>query len=137
MIKLMGRNALPRGRFFDVMRTIEWDFENECVRMIDQRVLPRRFEVLNVDALENMVEAIRDMAIRGAPALAVAAAFGIALALKGQKMGARLVAQKAGQELIKRVRRRSTWVGASRILKVVNDPASRKRRSPNACCKRR
>jgi methylthioribose-1-phosphate isomerase len=119
------------------MRTIEWDFENECVRMIDQRVLPRRFEVLNVDALENMVEAIRDMAIRGAPALAVAAAFGIALALKGQKMGARLVAQKAGQELIKRVRRRSTWVGASRILKVVNDPASRKRRSPNACCKRR
>ena len=123
MIKLMGRNALPRGRFFDVMRTIEWDFENECVRMIDQRVLPRRFEVLNVDALENMVEAIRDMAIRGAPALAVAAAFGIALALKGHKMGARLVAQKAGQELIEA---RPTAVnlgwGVQRILKVVNDP---------------
>ncbi len=123
MIKLMGRNALPRGRFFDVMRTIEWDFEKECVRMIDQRVLPRRFEVLHIHHLDNMVEAIRDMAIRGAPALAVAAAFGIALALQGQKKDVRTLAKKAGQTLIEA---RPTAVnlgwGVHRVLMVVNDP---------------
>lgn len=123
MIKLMGRNALPRGRFFDVMRTIEWDFEKECVIMIDQRVLPRRFEVLHIHHLDNMVEAIRDMAIRGAPALAVAAAFGIALAIQGQKKDVRTLAKKAGQTLIEA---RPTAVnlgwGVHRVLKVVNDP---------------
>jgi len=122
--KLNGKERSPERAFFGAgLRTIEWDFEKEFVRMIDQRVLPRRFEVLNIQNLENMVEAIRDMAIRGAPALAVAAAFGIALALQGQKKDLRALALKAGQKLIE-VRPTAVnlaW-GVQRVLKVVNDP---------------
>jgi methylthioribose-1-phosphate isomerase len=61
------------------MRTIEWISENNSVRLIDQRVLPNRLEYLTIKNAAEMAEAIQTMAIRGAPALGVAAAFGLAL----------------------------------------------------------
>ena len=60
------------------MRSIEW--QNGVVRMIDQRLLPTTFEMLECKAYGDVAEAIRDMAIRGAPAIGAAAAFGMALA---------------------------------------------------------
>ena len=62
------------------MRTIEWDFENNCVRMINQRLLPGRFEVVVFDDYRQVATAIREMVVRGAPAIGAAAAFGLALA---------------------------------------------------------
>jgi methylthioribose-1-phosphate isomerase len=59
------------------LRTIEWD-EN-TVRMIDQRALPAEFRVLVARDHHEIAEAIRHMAIRGAPAIGAAAAFGLAL----------------------------------------------------------
>ncbi len=59
------------------MRTIEW--HENTVRMIDQRRLPRQFQVLTCRDHHEVAEAIRDMAIRGAPAIGAAAAFGLAL----------------------------------------------------------
>lgn len=59
------------------MRTIEW--HENTVRMIDQRTLPQRFQVLTCRDHHQVAEAIRDMAIRGAPAIGAAAAFGLAL----------------------------------------------------------
>ena len=50
--------------------------------MLDQRVLPTREEWLILDSHVAVADAIRDMAIRGAPAIGVAAAFGMALAAK-------------------------------------------------------
>ena len=61
------------------MRTIEWLSETEQVRLIDQRRLPTHQEYLLINDARQMAEAIRSMAIRGAPALGVAAAFAIAL----------------------------------------------------------
>lgn len=61
------------------MRTIEWVEETNQVRMIDQRRLPASLEYLTVEDADQMATAIREMAIRGAPALGVAGAFGIAL----------------------------------------------------------
>ena len=60
------------------MRSIEW--HGGTVRMIDQRLLPRTFEYVSCDSPEEVAEAIQDMAIRGAPAIGAAAAFGLALA---------------------------------------------------------
>jgi methylthioribose-1-phosphate isomerase len=65
--------------FFSEMRTIEWIENLDQARMIDQRKLPARFEYLTVENAAQMASAIREMAIRGAPALGVAGAFGIAL----------------------------------------------------------
>lgn len=50
--------------------------------MLDQRVLPHREEWLELTAHHQVAEAIRDMAVRGAPAIGVAAAYGMALAAK-------------------------------------------------------
>src|SRR5712691_10889106 len=63
-----------------MIRTIEWT--DEGVVMIDQRLLPSQ-EVYNVyQSHQQVAEAIRLMVIRGAPAIGVAAAMGIALGVK-------------------------------------------------------
>jgi len=48
--------------------------------MIDQRILPARFEILSFIDHISVAQAIRDMVVRGAPAIGAAAAFGLALA---------------------------------------------------------
>ncbi len=60
------------------MRTIFW--EKNAVRLIDQRKLPDVFEVLTCRTVEELGEAIKTLAVRGAPALEAAGGFGVALA---------------------------------------------------------
>ncbi len=78
-VKLNRKERSPEGAFFSEMRTIEWLSESNTVRMIDQRRLPARLDHITCSSASEMAEAIRTMAIRGAPALGVAGAFGIAL----------------------------------------------------------
>ena len=49
------------------------------LKMIDQRVLPARFEYLSFDSARGVADGIRTMVVRGAPAIGVAAAYGVAL----------------------------------------------------------
>jgi len=60
------------------MRTVFW--ENNELKMIDQRILPARFEVISYRSHKDVAFAITDMVVRGAPAIGAAAAFGLALA---------------------------------------------------------
>ncbi len=62
------------------MRTLEWDTTAQRLKMIDQRVLPSRFEIIHLDTYQSVSEAIKNMTVRGAPAIGVAAAFGMVLA---------------------------------------------------------
>ncbi len=62
------------------MRTIE--MTDGVVKMIDQRKLPRQFEIFECRDYRAVATAIRDMTIRGAPAIGAAAAFGLALAAR-------------------------------------------------------
>ena len=57
--------------------TIKW--ENNCIYIIDQRKLPKKKEWLVCRTFQDVINAIREMAIRGAPAIGVAAAMGLAL----------------------------------------------------------
>jgi methylthioribose-1-phosphate isomerase len=57
--------------------------------MIDQRLLPTTFQMLTCDDYWEVAQAIRDMAIRGAPAIGAAAAFGMALAARRSQAGDR------------------------------------------------
>jgi methylthioribose-1-phosphate isomerase len=50
--------------------------------MIDQRLLPGRLEIITYDDFRGVAQAITDMAIRGAPAIGVAGAYGMALAAR-------------------------------------------------------
>ena len=60
------------------MRTVYW--EDNQLKMIDQRILPGRFEVLSYTDHVSVARAITDMVVRGAPAIGAAAGFGLALA---------------------------------------------------------
>ncbi len=51
----------------------------DAVRMLDQRVLPDRETYLDLRTPEEVADAIRDMVVRGAPAIGISAAFGLAL----------------------------------------------------------
>jgi methylthioribose-1-phosphate isomerase len=61
-------------------KTIEW--KKDRVRLLDQRKLPNEVRYLDCRDSSAVADAIRTMAIRGAPAIGVAAAMGIALAAK-------------------------------------------------------
>ena len=63
-----------------MLPTIAW--KNDRVIMIDQRLLPAKEEYLECDDEIQVAEAIEEMAIRGAPAIGVAAAYGVALGVK-------------------------------------------------------
>ncbi len=63
------------------VKTIEW--RNDTVRMIDQRLLPAREVIRVYRDWRGVAEAIRTMVIRGAPAIGVAAAMGVALGIRG------------------------------------------------------
>ena len=59
-------------------RTIWW--EDNKVKMIDQRILPLHYEILSYADYRDVAEAITDMVVRGAPAIGAAGAYGMALA---------------------------------------------------------
>jgi methylthioribose-1-phosphate isomerase len=64
------------------MRTVEWDTSAEQLLLIDQRLLPGELRRLPYDDYRQVANAIRDMVVRGAPAIGAAAAFGLALAAR-------------------------------------------------------
>ena len=76
--------------------TIEW--ADGRIRLIDQRMLPRKLAFLDIDTVDQLCDAIASLAVRGAPALGVAGAMGIALAaVRGEPLdeaGARIVATR-------------------------------------------
>ena len=59
-------------------RTLWW--EDNQVKMIDQRILPLQYEILSYDDDRAVAEAITDMVVRGAPAIGAAGGYGMALA---------------------------------------------------------
>lgn len=61
------------------MRTIEWISEDNGARLIDQRLLPNRLEFVHIHSADEMILAIKTMAIRGAPAIGVAGVFALAI----------------------------------------------------------
>ena len=68
-----------------MIKTIEWT--DDGVRMIDQRKLPTVEEYPLFRSYEEVAEAIRVMVVRGAPAIGVAAAMGVALGVSRSKAG--------------------------------------------------
>lgn len=64
------------------MRTLEWDSTHESLVMIDQRLLPGEFRQVEYSDYRLVAQAIREMVVRGAPAIGAAAAFGLALAAR-------------------------------------------------------
>ncbi|MBI3272656.1 MAG: S-methyl-5-thioribose-1-phosphate isomerase [Planctomycetes bacterium] len=67
--------------------TVEWQgsLETGVVAMIDQTLLPGRLKILRCREVKQVWEALRTLRVRGAPAIGIAAAFGLVLAVRGSR----------------------------------------------------
>ena len=63
--------------FKSKIKTIEW--VDDYSKMVDQTVVPYEYKFVNITTGEGMFHAIRDMIVRGAPAIGIAGAHGVVL----------------------------------------------------------
>ncbi|MCI0749795.1 MAG: S-methyl-5-thioribose-1-phosphate isomerase [Nevskiales bacterium] len=63
-----------------VVRPVVW--AEDHLKLLDQRLLPQQERYLECRTVEDVAAAIRGMAVRGAPAIAIAAAYGLVLAVR-------------------------------------------------------
>jgi len=68
-----------------MLPAIAW--KREAVVMVDQRLLPWKEKYLTLRTVEQVATAVEDMVIRGAPAIGIAAAYGLALGIRSLKSG--------------------------------------------------
>jgi len=67
-------------------KTLEWIGDVDgCLELTDQRKLPSEFTAIRCRTVEQLYNAIKTLAVRGAPAIGVAAAFGVCLAAQETK----------------------------------------------------
>ena len=66
-----------------IVETVKWigDIDG-YLELVDQRRLPSEFVMLQCRDVETLFEAIKTLAVRGAPAIGVAGAYGLVLALQ-------------------------------------------------------
>jgi len=62
------------------IRPIEWT--GSFVKLVDQTLLPYEYKTVDVCTYQEMARAIKDMIVRGAPAIGVSGAFGVAMGAK-------------------------------------------------------
>jgi methylthioribose-1-phosphate isomerase len=65
---------------YDRIRAVQW--QGDHLRLLDQRLLPREERWIDFSNASQITQAIKDLVVRGAPAIGIAAAWGVALAAK-------------------------------------------------------
>lgn len=65
---------------YDSIRAVEWT--EGAVKLLDQRLLPRRHEYLECVDAASVAQAITDMVVRGAPVIGISAAYAVVLAAR-------------------------------------------------------
>jgi methylthioribose-1-phosphate isomerase len=68
--------------FDEVLSPLRYDFGTGVLSLLDQRLLPEREVWIECKTVEEVARAIKDMVVRGAPAIGCAAAYGMALAAR-------------------------------------------------------
>ena len=107
-------------------RSLEW-LPNQTLRLLDQRVIPKSIEYLETQDYHQVAKMIREMVVRGAPAIGATAAYGMALAayhtLSADVRELRPVLEQAGH-VLKDARPTAVnlaWA-VDRALKLVRSP---------------
>jgi methylthioribose-1-phosphate isomerase len=81
---------------YDRIRAVQW--QGDHLRLLDQRLLPREERWIDCRDARQITQAIKDLAVRGAPAIGIAAAWGVALAAKqGESLGEVLLMLRAAR----------------------------------------
>ncbi len=92
---------------FYKQRTIEFVRETNSVKIIDQTLLPTEFRFENCKTVSDLVRAIKTMQIRGAPAIGVAGAMGVALSF-------RLNRDEKDQQFLRKIERDAEFIKSAR-----------------------
>src|SRR5574344_168821 len=66
--------------FKSKIKTIEWIKDKNVSRMVDQLIVPYEYKLVAITTSDDMYDAIKTMIVRGAPAIGIAGAHGLALA---------------------------------------------------------
>lgn len=111
------------------MRTISWDREEDAVVLVDQTVLPEKLEAFEANTVDQLVESIEILRVRGAPALGAAGGYGVALAARSAPESDMDTFLEGVEDLAYKVREaRPTAVnlswGVDRVLSVVRSASS-------------
>jgi methylthioribose-1-phosphate isomerase len=69
-----------RSKSIDIPRAVRW--HDDAVRIIDQTLLPTEYREIDLVEVDDVVEAIRSLRVRGAPAIGIAGAVGLVASLK-------------------------------------------------------
>ena len=92
-------------------------YEDHVVKLVDQRKLPEKIEIFEAKNTEDIAHAIKDMLVRGAPAIGVTAAYGLAMAkLNKEDITDEEDKRKKLMELDSDNQKLVTQFGASRIM---------------------
>ena len=83
-----------------MLPTIDW--QDDTIVMVDQRKLPGQEIYVRCRSAQDVAKAIRTMVIRGAPAIGVAAAMGIALGMRKSAANYAEMFKKVKVELVKK-----------------------------------
>jgi methylthioribose-1-phosphate isomerase len=90
----------------DVIEPVAWSRDGSGVRILDQRDLPKREVYRDLRTVEDVHDAILTLAVRGAPAIGIAGAMGMTLALDG--------AERCGEEVMIRLGEAHARIRAAR-----------------------
>jgi methylthioribose-1-phosphate isomerase len=91
-------NVTVRGRTRPY-RTVSFDAAKNAVRLIEQRLLPHEFRIVTTSDYPATARAITDMIVRGAPAIAATAAYGLAQGLRAFRGGSLVQFEKHAQKV--------------------------------------
>jgi methylthioribose-1-phosphate isomerase len=64
----------------DKLRAVYWELDQ--LHLLDQRLLPNKHHIMVLKTATEVAQAIKDMVVRGAPAIGITAAYGVVLAAK-------------------------------------------------------
>jgi methylthioribose-1-phosphate isomerase len=89
------------------LKTLWYEEDNDSIAFIDETLLPISFEIARCTTIADLGTAIKTLAIRGAPALGVAGAFGVALAARRSK-------EIVLEDFFQQVQADASWLSSTR-----------------------
>ena len=92
-------------------KAVQW--REDSLVLLDQRKLPAEETYMRLRDVESTARAIRDMVVRGAPAIGIAAAYGVVLAARARLESGRVLRNELAQDLDKLILARPTAVNLS------------------------
>ncbi|MCE9594953.1 MAG: S-methyl-5-thioribose-1-phosphate isomerase [Planctomycetes bacterium] len=88
--------------------TIHWEGDRPgFARIIDQTLLPTELKILDLKTVDDMFDAIKRLAVRGAPAIGVAAGYGVLLGIQGHANG-------SADDVFGRTKETCAWLARAR-----------------------